>query len=254
MLKLIKQIFVSTLMFFGNLSSMNPLECVSMNNQECKVRSEIVNVNNSEPLFYPFSIKTNKCSGSCNNINDPYAKLCVSDIVKNLNIKVFNLMSKANETRHIEWHETCKCKYRLDASFCNNKQRWNEDKCKYECKELIDKGVCGKGSIWNPSNCECECDKSCDIGEYLDYVNCKCRKKLFDKLVEECTENIDKIEIASENEHKSKCSSCTLYIVLFSIFFIMSIGIATYFAYFYWYLNKYDALAMLDTHTETTIY
>ena len=118
MLKLIKQIFVSTLMFFGNLSSMNPLECVSMNNQECKVRSEIVNVNNSEPLFYPFSIKTNKCSGSCNNINDPYAKLCVSDIVKNLNIKVFNLMSKTNETRHIKWHETCKCKCRLDASVC----------------------------------------------------------------------------------------------------------------------------------------
>ena len=45
-------------------------------------------------------------------------------------------------------------------------------------KELIDKGVCNKGSIWDPSNCECECDKSCDIGEYLDYENCKCRKKI----------------------------------------------------------------------------
>ena len=65
-------------MFFGcNLSSVNPLECASMNNQECKARPEIVNVNNNKPLFYPFSIKTNKCSGSCNNINDPYAKLCL---------------------------------------------------------------------------------------------------------------------------------------------------------------------------------
>ena len=71
-----------------------------MNNQECKVRLEIVNVNSNEPLFYSFSIKTSKCSGSCNHINDPYAKLCVPDIVKNLSVKVFNLMSRANETVH----------------------------------------------------------------------------------------------------------------------------------------------------------
>ena len=76
-------------------------------------------------------------------------------------------MSRTNEIRHIEWHETCKCKGRLDASVCNNKQRWNDNKCRCECKELIDKGVCDKGSIWNPSNCECEYDKSCDVGEYV---------------------------------------------------------------------------------------
>ena len=86
-------------MFFGCLSSMNPLECVSMNNQECKVRPETVNVNSNKLLFYPFNIKTNKCSGSCNNINDPYAKLCVPGVVKYLNIKVFNVMSKTNEMR-----------------------------------------------------------------------------------------------------------------------------------------------------------
>ena len=108
-------------------------------------------------MFYPFSIKISKCSGSCNNINDPYAKLCVLDVVKNLNIKVFNLMSRTSETRHIKWHEMCKCKCKLDASVCNNKQRWNEDKCMCECKELID------------NNCQSECDKSCDIGEYLHY-------------------------------------------------------------------------------------
>ena len=97
MFKFVKQIFVSTMMFFGCLSSMNPLECVSMNNQEYKVRPEIVNVNSNEPLIYPFSIKTCKCSGSCNNINGLYAKLCVPDVVKNLNIKVFNLISRTNE-------------------------------------------------------------------------------------------------------------------------------------------------------------
>ena len=82
------------------------MKCVSMKNQECKVRPEIVNVNSNEPLFYPFSIKKSKCSGSYNNINDPYAKLRVPDVVKNINIKVFNLMSWTNEMRHVKWHET----------------------------------------------------------------------------------------------------------------------------------------------------
>ena len=77
-------------------------------------------------MFFPFSIKTSKCSSSCNNINDPHAKLCFLDVVKNLNVKVFNLMSRTNETKDIEWYETCKSKCRLDASVCNNKQRWNE--------------------------------------------------------------------------------------------------------------------------------
>ena len=144
-------------------------------------------------MFFPFIIKTSKCRGSCNNINNPYANLCVSDVVKSLNVKVFNLMSRTNETRHIEWHETCKYKCRLDAGVYNNRQRWNDDKCRCECKELIDKGVCDKGSNWNPSNCDCEYGKSCDVGECLGYENCECRKKLIDKLVEECTENIDKV-------------------------------------------------------------
>ena len=98
-----------------NLSSVNPLNAIrlssiSMTNQECKVRLQIVNVNSDEPVFYPFSIKTSKWNGSCNNIDDPYAKMCVPDAAKNLNVKVFNLMSRTNELRHIEWHETCKCK------------------------------------------------------------------------------------------------------------------------------------------------
>ena len=92
-----------------------------MKNQECKVRPQIFNVNSNEPVFYPFSIQTSKCSGSCNNINDPYAKTCVPDVIKDWNVKVFNLISRTNETRHTKWHETCKCKCRLDASACNNK-------------------------------------------------------------------------------------------------------------------------------------
>ena len=117
-----------------NLSSVNSVKYISMNNQECKVRPEIVNVYSDEPVFYPFSVKTTKCSGSCNNTNDPYAKLCVPDVVKNMNIKVLNLVSRTNETRHIKRHETFKCKCRQDASVCNSKQRWNKDKCRFEFK------------------------------------------------------------------------------------------------------------------------
>ena len=70
----IKECFLTGLPFLPTLTSVNLLSCISMNNQECKVRPQIVNVNSDEPVFYPFSIKTSKCSGSCNNINNPYAK------------------------------------------------------------------------------------------------------------------------------------------------------------------------------------
>ena len=78
-------------LFLSSLVRATSLSCISMNNQECKVRPEIINVNSNEPVFYPFSIKTSKCSDSCNNINDPYAKICVPDVVKDLNVQVFNV-------------------------------------------------------------------------------------------------------------------------------------------------------------------
>ena len=99
----IKKVFVVAMTFFNfNPSNVNSLECVSVNNQECKTRTKIININNNEPVFYPFSIKANKCSGSCNNINNPYVKLCVSDVVKDINVKVFNLMSFTNQAKYTE--------------------------------------------------------------------------------------------------------------------------------------------------------
>ena len=102
----------------------------------------------------------------------------------------------------------------------------------------------------NLSNCECECDKLCDAGEYLDYANCRCRKRLIDKLVEDCSENIDEKELHPnelvsvtsndyENVYEScKCSSSTICIVLLVIFFIISISISCAFVNFYWYFKK----------------
>ena len=100
--------------------------------------------------------------------------------------------------------------------------------------------MCDNGFIWNPGNCECECDKLCNVGEYLDYENCKCRKKLVDKLLEQCTKTVEEVKIAeTENENTHKWNSWTLYIVLFSILFIINVGIGTYFVYIHWYLKKW---------------
>ena len=136
-------------------------------------------------------------------------------------------------------------------------ERCNENKSRCECKELIDKGVCDKGFIWNPSNCECECNKNCDFSEYLDYENCKCRKKLVDKLIDECTETIEEVKLANittmelhsfENENNYKYNSCIVYIVLMIVVFTIFTGITVYLVYYNWSLIKNN------THKETLIW
>ena len=120
------------------------------------------------------------------------------------------------------------------------------------CKELIDKGMYDKGFIWNPSNCEFECDKACDFGEYLDYDNCKCRKRLVAPLIEECTETVEEVKLAkiilAENENSYKCISCTVYTVLFWRFLTINVAeIGAYFVYFHGCLKRMFT-------RETTIY
>ena len=122
------------------------LKCVSMSDQEWKIIPAIMNIDSNEPLFYSYTVLVNKCSGSCNDINNSF---------------VFNPMSRTNKTCHISSHETCgACKCRLDASVCYNNQRWNSRKWRYECKELIDKGRYDDGFVWNCRISESECDKS----------------------------------------------------------------------------------------------
>ena len=115
-LDLLKSVFFTAMTFFNfNLSKVNSLKCVSMNNQECKIRPKIINLNTNEPLFYPYSIKINKWKGSCDTINDPYAKICVPDNIKNTNVKVFNLYQELmkqdiqNGIKHVNVCDKCKC-------------------------------------------------------------------------------------------------------------------------------------------------
>ena len=108
---------------------------------------------------------------------------------------------------------------------------------------------------WNPNNCESECDKTCDFGEYLDYENCKCRKKIIDKLVDECAETVEEVKQA-KNENSYKYSSCSVYTVLFWIFFtINNGGIGAFFLYCNWSLVKNNVSHItFGTCTQADIY
>ena len=70
-----------------------------------KIRPQIININSNKTLFYSYSVKINQCINSCNNINNLYATLCIFDAIHCINVEVFNLISRTNETRHTKWHE-----------------------------------------------------------------------------------------------------------------------------------------------------
>ena len=234
---------------------MKTLECVFAINQKCMSRPKIINLNTDEPAFYPLSIKVNKCGGDCNNINDPMAKLCVFDIVRDINIKVFNLLARIKETRKVVWRETCKCLCRLTSAVCNDRQEWNKNKCICECKEdLIGKLTCDKGYMWNPSTCSCECDRQCEIGQYLDYKNCVCR--IISDLIEKCTSIIDmETQNSTITVANSKSSFNMTYFALFIVFFILFILFLAGFIY-YWCKNNNEMITkkiydVVYSNTET---
>ena len=231
-------LLINLLTSLFSILKVKSLECVLMINQKCMSRPKNIDVNSDESVFYPLNIKVNKCSGNYNNINDPFAKLCVPNVVKNINVKVFNLLSRIKETKQIMWHEPCKCVCRLTAAVCNNRQVWNENKCACECKEdLISKLTCDSGYMWNPSMYSCECDKLCGVGQYLDYENCVCRKSLISNLVEQCTRAVD---AELDNDYQSNTSTSTNAGTTYMILFVVSLILASVFAgSFCYYYRKY---------------
>ena len=149
------------------------LECVSVVNQKCMPRPKILDVNEGvgEALFYPYNVLVNKCSGSCDTVDNPMAKLCVSNISNRINMKVYNFLMRLNETRNVLWHGSCKCVCRLNSSVCNSKQIWNSDTCRCDCNEDFASIInCTKGYTWNASTCECQCDMWCKPGQYLHHI------------------------------------------------------------------------------------
>ena len=193
-------------------------------NQKCMRRPKILNVNEGigEDLSYPYNVLVNKCSGSCNTLDNPIEELCVPNVIKGLNMKVHNFLTMLNETRNVLWHESCKCVCRLNSSVCNRKQIWNSDTCKCDCNEDF-AGIrnCAKGYTWNPSTCECQCDMWCKPGQYLDHKNCICKHKLVGRLIEECTSVINETMI----NNKDSCNNTlrNVFIGLFSVVLLVGV-------------------------------
>ena len=173
-----------------NIIKTKALECVSVVNQKCMPRPKVLGVNEGvrEALFYPYNVQVNKCSGSCNTLDNPIETLCVSKVIKGLNIKVYNFLTMLNETRNVLWHESCKCVCKFNLSVCKNKQIWNSNTCRWDYNEDFSGIInCPKRYKWNPSTCECQCGTWCKPGQYLDPKNCVCKNKLVGRLISECT-------------------------------------------------------------------
>ena len=220
---------ISLLISLFGIIKTKALECVSVINQKCMPRPKILDVNEGigEALFYPYNVLVNKCSGSCNTLDDPMAKMCVLNIIKRVNMKVYKFLMRLNETRNVLWHESCKCECRLNSSVCNSKQIWNSDTCKCDCHEDF-AGImnCSKGYMWNPSTCTCECDMWCKPGQYLDYKNCVCKNKLIGRVIAECTSVINETMIGNKNNISNDDTITNIFIGLFSV--LMFAGITCF--------------------------
>ena len=189
-----KMWLIGLTMSLFNIIKIKALECVSVVNQKCMPRPKILDVNEGvgEALFYPYNVQVNKCSGSCNTLDNLTEKLCVPNVIKGLNIKVHNFLTMLNETRNVLWHESCKCVCKLNSSVCNNKQIWNSNTCRCDCNDDFAGMInCAKGYTWNPSTCECQCGTWCKPSQYLDHKNCVCKNKLVGTLISECTSVIN---------------------------------------------------------------
>ena len=112
----------------------------------------------------------------------------------------------------------------MTSAICNDRQEWNENKCKCDCKEdIVSKLACDKKCMWNPSTYSCECDKYRKTGQCLDYKNCVCRKKIIDDLIEQCTSIVDMGIKNNTLSRKSDESSSNIYFVLFIVFLVLFI-------------------------------
>ena len=184
-----------------------------------------------EALFYPYNVLVNKCSGSCDTLDNPMSKICVPKIIKNVNMKVYNFSMRLNETCNVLWHESCKCVCRLNSSVCNSKQT-----CRCDCNEdfasIID---CNKGYTWNPNTCECQCDKWCKTCQYLDHKNCVCKNKLIGRLIEECTSIINETMINNKDNIDNCNTIRNVFIVLFSVVVLIGIICFCVFPYSRWF-------------------
>ena len=182
-------------------------------------------------------------------------KLCISNVIKRVNMQVYNFLLMLNETCNVLWHESCKCICKLNSSVCNNKQTWNDDTCRCDCNEDF-AGIinCTKGYTWNPSTCECQCDTWCNPGQYLDHKNCVCKNKLIGRVLEECTKVINETMI--NNNKDNITNNANTYLILFIVFLIGFIVFLIGFIYYYYRnnANKRKLRDFIYPKIKTSIY
>ena len=206
-------------------------------------RPKILDVNEGvgEALFYSYHVQVNKCSGSCNTLDNPIKKFCVPDVIKGLNIKVYNFSTMLNETCNVLWHESCKCVCKLNSSVCNNKQIWNSNTCRCDCNEDFAGMInCATGYTWNPSTCECQCDTWCKPSQYLDHKNCVCKNKLIGRLISECTSVIYETVMNYNDNYNDNNFYRIMAYVFIGLFLISLIICFCVFIYFKWFKSKYN--------------
>ena len=164
-------------------------------------------------MTYPYKIKVDRCIGSCNNITNPYSKVCVPDIIKNVTVKVFDLIYQQNELRNVQFHRSCKCDCLLNETGCNIKQKWDGDNCKCECLKIEN---CDIGFSWNFSSCKCE----------------ESKKEAKVMVEEECKEMVDDIlnnKTISITKYVENCKPFGASSILFVSISIILTGIMIYF-------------------------
>ena len=231
------------------------LECVSVVNQKCMPRPKILDVNEGvgEALFYQYNVQVNKCTGSCNTLDNPIEKLFVPNAIKGLNMKVYNFLTMLNETRNVLWHENCKCVCKLNSSVCNNKQIWNSNTCRCDCNEDFAGMInCAKGYMWNPSTCECQCDMWCKAGQYLDHKNCVCKNKLVGRLISECTSVINETMMNNNDNNNDNNFYKIMAYVFIGLFLISLVICFCVFIYFKWFKGKYSNTTTTTNNNTTT--
>ena len=183
--------------------------CLLLKNQECKVRKVVID---NDYMTFPYKIKVEKCRVTCNDVENSYFKVCLPDIVKNISVKSFDLISRKNVLRNVSFHKSCKRGSLLDEKVCNNKQKWNKNKCRCECLEIKE---CDNNYSRNVFNCICELRKAAAL-----IVEEECDVETGEKIENKTVTLIKKIK---------ECKPFVASSILFVFVSVITTGIMIYF-------------------------
>lgn len=210
------------------------LKCESVDNQPCLARETIVNINNNEPRYYPFAIKLNKCTGSCDDLGNPFAKICEVNETRKRIIKVYDILFNKYWPMVIKEDVSCDCQCKFNSSVCKG-QRWNKNKCRCEC----DRQRCRRGFVWDYSVCSCRNERS----------DAKVHNYSLSNLNDVCDDKISVTTSSTTNKNhmpNGKKSIDVRYIIAISILVLILISVLG--VVLYCYKRTIDLLNIQNGH------